>query len=101
MIKVRSDAPHTLCLSCRNASVIRNWSNALPIIKCRYFETTINMVVSECSQHDDASQPSIYEMKKTAWILDPGKKEQIGFVKPGTDQHMKLTGFRKSDYDPD
>lgn len=54
----------------------------------------LDFPVVQCSEYSDSRVPYIDDLKKTAWLLDPARR-QIGFIRPGTDDHNKLIGNDK------
>lgn len=52
----------------------------------------VSFPVFDCTSYVDANMPSKYDMEKIAWVLDVSKKNSIGFIKPGTEEHEKLLG---------
>ena len=78
------DGP-SLCLSCRNATVIHTMRDVL--VNCRVLYTDsvpyMDQPVIKCSSYDDKNHPSEQDFRMTGWILDTNKSgEVIGFVNP-------------------
>lgn len=91
-ITIKGNPLKSLCTSCRFSSIAGNDHGDI-FVQCRQFSSydTVRMPqpVMHCTEWEDAAQPSLYDMKKTAYLLDPSKKI-IGFVKPGTELHKRL-----------
>jgi hypothetical protein len=76
----------SLCLSCRNATVVQGLAESDKVIYCselpRYFDI-MNRVVDQCSKYDDRRTPPLGEMKKIAWPIVTDKSgKQVGFMSP-------------------
>jgi len=82
--KVIGGTPKTgssLCLTCRNAHVLRG-QNFEHHIFCNVAVTTaeINFPVSFCSVYDDKRIPSLGEMKQIAWNIKSRTSVPAGFT---------------------
>ena len=73
-----------LCLSCRNATVLRGYTEKDQIIKCCYLDQGyLKFNVLECSEYSDKTKPSRHDMYQIAWPLVTNKaKNSIGFISP-------------------
>jgi hypothetical protein len=48
--------------------------------------------VDECNEYRKRNTPSKYDMEKHAWLLKTdAKRTTVGFVRPGTAEHRKLS----------
>jgi hypothetical protein len=68
-----------LCGSCRHASLAMNVNGEF-LARCDWFGWKIHKPIAACSKYDDRRLPSLYDMRRTAWILR-------------TDEHHKAIGF--------
>jgi hypothetical protein len=88
-IKIHGGTPinggDSLCGTCRNGRVTRGRRADEEIVFCRasYATTTrITFKVTSCSDYDDQSVPSYWDLLQQAWILRPQSgKRPAGFVK--------------------
>ena len=88
-IKVHGGTPinggDNLCDSCRHGRVVRGRRVDEEIVLCSasHMSTTrITFKVTSCSDYDDQSVPSYWELMQQAWILRPQSgKRPAGFVK--------------------
>lgn len=73
----------SLCDSCRNAVIVEGIGLSERYVKCFSLEKLVTFKVMTCTQYDNKSQPSLYDMRQTAFYLmtNKGKVEsKIGFV---------------------
>jgi hypothetical protein len=79
----RDDEP-SLCLTCRNATIIRGRTLRDEIIDCGLLyreDSRITFPVASCSGYSDRRQPTLREMEEMAWVLRTDRrKSTIGFV---------------------
>lgn len=69
-----------MCGSCRRASIVHHDNNDAWVY-CNLFESRIRRRVVECNGWDDKAKPALWEMRKTAWILETDEsRNSIGFV---------------------
>jgi hypothetical protein len=68
-----------LCGSCRHASLAKTINGEF-WARCEWFGYEIPEPIATCSKYDDRRLPSLYDMRRTAWILR-------------TDQDQKVVGF--------
>lgn len=81
VIKVRDGTPKTatsLCVSCRYATVIKG-SNFQYMIRCHRIEQMVRFPVSECSEYENKSMPTQYDMEQIAWIVQTRNRGPAGF----------------------
>ena len=96
-IKVRGGTAiggENLCLSCRNATVIKGFGPE-QIIHCGDVGETLKFPVSECSVYDNKSSITLSTMRDVAWILVPRKGDGCGFVNPSMFVDMVKDGRLK------
>lgn len=86
MIKVqngtRSDTK-AICKTCAHGVVARGSADSNEFIHCGFMGKRITMVVTECNKYIDSSQPSLYDLREIAWVLETSKNRNvIGFTSP-------------------
>ena len=82
-----------MCSTCRNARIIKGYSESEELIFCESFYPSrpIPFRVRECSEYDDRRLPRKYDMEKIAYILLSKKTgRDIGFVSP--DEFKEIEG---------
>lgn len=99
MIKVyggTTKCESSLCLSCRNATVVHGQTGVL--IECSVLYRENGRIVAAmqpvvaCSEYDDKARPSLSNMREIAWELTPNKKTgKLGFVSPDVKKIKTLT----------
>lgn len=96
-IHIKTNKPNTLCSSCRNGTIMRTEEGDVSIL-CSAFEKRINAIVVECGSHFPKDYLYEHELMRMAWLIDPRekRKDRIGFVAPGTPDHVKI---RNGTYD--
>lgn len=73
----------SLCTGCRYGAQVRGTQYRNEFTWCAYYEREMHFLVKECTKFDDASTPSIHEMRLIAWRLASDKKgHTIGFKNP-------------------
>ena len=51
-------------------------------IYCGYIQREVEMRVVECNVYSDRAQPSLWDMRKIAWVLDTdSRRTRIGFLR--------------------
>lgn len=73
----------SLCDSCRNATVVEGMGLSERHVYCHAVSKNITFKVMNCNGFDNKGQPSLYDMRQTAFYLmtNKGKVEnKIGFV---------------------
>jgi hypothetical protein len=75
----------SLCESCRHSRVVRGRTLDEEIVFCDASPmrtATITFKVTSCSDYDDESLPTYWQLMQQAWILQPGSRKQpAGFVR--------------------
>ncbi len=84
-----------LCSSCRHSITVQFHSSAY--VYCTELSKRIPEPVEICSDFFQIDQIDKWQLEKIAWILDVSKPNQIGFIRPGTDEHKKLRGVSPLD----
>lgn len=70
-----------LCDSCHSGLVTRGATSTEETVYCDWAERTIGIRVTECNRYSDRALPSLYEMRKIAWVLETSvSRHGIGFV---------------------
>lgn len=78
----RSSELPRLCDSCQSGVVRRGASESDEHIHCTVTERDVTMRVVECSRYEDRTQPSLWDMRQIAWILQTdSKRQRIGFLR--------------------
>lgn len=77
----------SLCVTCRNAHIIRGQNNQQQVIcgagTMAAAGRLMQIDVAECNRYYDATKPALYEMEEIAWRLVTDRaKSKIGFVDP-------------------
>lgn len=88
--KIRNGTPHfsspNLCLSCRNAQIMRGEGVDTEIVLChnRGMENTvIRQKITFCNEYEDRNSPSMWQMEKIAWRIDVDRHSRfIGLLDP-------------------
>ncbi len=72
----------SLCESCVNAHIERGYRETETLVFCQatYPEHRVRFRVRECSSHAEKQRQTLYEMQKTAWILEERPGRKVGFV---------------------
>ena len=78
----RSSTAPRLCDTCQSGLVRKGGAESDERIYCLITERNLNTRVVECNRYVDRAQPSLWEMKQIAWVLNvDSKREAIGFVR--------------------
>lgn len=75
----------SLCETCSRAQITRGYLQSEMIVVCRATEPEFRVPfkVRECSNYNDRTRQSLYDMEQIAWVLQPrGPKRQAGFFSP-------------------
>lgn len=79
---LRSGGQPRLCDSCWSGVVLRGASESEERIYCRNIERDIRMRVVECSEYSARGEPSLYDLRKIAWVIDAdSSRDRIGFLR--------------------
>ena len=74
----------SLCLTCRNATIVQGENLADRIIECDRLlggSTRVTFTVTSCTAYSDRRQPTLREMEETAWVLRSDTlRRKAGFV---------------------
>lgn len=49
-------------------------------IYCTMIQREVRSRVVECNRYIDRSQPSLWDLRQIAWVLDVDKRQRIGFL---------------------
>ena len=78
----RSAHAPRLCDTCQNGIVRRGAAESDEQIYCNFIRREVHTRVVECNVYSDRSQPSLWELRQIAWVLDvDSKRQQIGFLR--------------------
>lgn len=78
----RSDQAPRLCDTCQSGVVRRGAAESDEHIYCNFIRREVRMRVVECNAYSDRSQPSLWDLRQMAWVLDTdSKRQQIGFLR--------------------
>jgi hypothetical protein len=78
----RSASAPRLCDSCQSGVVRRGAPDSDEEIYCTITEQRLARSVVECNRYVDARQPSLWDMRKIAWVLDgDSRRQRIGFIR--------------------
>ena len=78
----RSSTTPRLCDTCQSGLVRKGAAESDERIYCFIMERDIKTRVVECNRYVDRAQPSLWEMKQIAWVLNAdSKREAIGSVR--------------------
>ena len=100
-IKIHGGTPtqtgDSLCNTCRNGRITRGRRVDEEIVFCdvsHMFPTRITFKVTSCSEYNDHSVPSYWELMQQAWILRPeSRKRPAGFVRASDLRDEELERF--------
>lgn len=69
-----------LCDSCADGVVMRGSSRNEEIVFCEEMQRNVGIHVVECNRYKVGGQPSLYDMREIAWVLQTdSKRQKIGF----------------------
>jgi hypothetical protein len=78
----RSLAAPRLCDTCQSGVVTRGAPDSDEEIFCTITERRLQRSVVECNRYVDRNQPSLWDMRQIAWVLDTDpRRQRIGFVR--------------------
>lgn len=78
----RSAQAPRLCDTCHGGVVRRGAAESDEHVFCTIIEREVRTRVVECNRYDDRRQPSIWELRKIAWVLQfDSRRQPIGFVR--------------------
>ncbi len=79
----RSDNDRRLCDSCTQSLVIRGPVESEEVVYCTWMERNVPFKVTECNRYISACRPSLWDMKRIAFVLNDAspKRLNIGFDK--------------------
>lgn len=78
----RSELAPRLCDTCQSGVVRRGAAESDEHIYCSFIRREVKMRVVECNVYSDRLQPSLWDLKQIAWVLDTdSKRTQIGFLR--------------------
>ena len=85
-----------LCGSCRHGTIVESATGKFTV-RCDWLAAQVPDPVASCSRFDDRRQPSLIEMRRTAWILQTDDaRKAIGFV--SNRQWRKSKEFREEPF---
>ena len=69
-----------ICGSCRHGSLAESVGGQF-LVRCDWFGWRIPGPIATCSRYDDRRTPSLFDMRRSAWILKTDdSRKAIGFV---------------------
>ena len=78
----RSSHAPRLCDTCHSGVVRRGAAESDEHIFCTIIEREVRTRVVECNRYDDRTKPSLWDLRKIAWVLQTDTKRQpIGFLR--------------------
>ena len=78
----RSLGAPRLCDSCQSGVVRRGAPDSDEEIFCTITEQRLARAVVECNRYVDRNQPSLWDMRQIAWVLDTDpRRQRIGFIR--------------------
>ncbi len=78
----RSELAPRLCDTCQSGVVRRGAAESDEHIYCNFIRREVRMRVVECNAYSDRSQPSLWDLRQMAWVLDTdSKRQRIGFLR--------------------
>jgi hypothetical protein len=86
VLKVRggtrsADLPR-LCDTCHSGIVRRGDAMSAEEVFCTVTEQPVRTLVVDCSRYSNKNQPSLWDMRQAAWILETdSKRQRIGFIR--------------------
>lgn len=71
-----------LCDSCSYSVIRRGASESDEQIHCTATQRPVRTRIVECTSYVDKSQPSLWDMRQIAWVLQTdSRRERIGFLR--------------------
>ena len=78
----RSALAPRLCDTCQSGVVRRGAADSDEHIYCTFIRRKVRTRIVECNVYSDRSQPSLWELRQIAWVLDiDSRRQRIGFVR--------------------
>ena len=78
----RSDQAPRLCDTCQSGVVRRGAAESDEHIYCNFIRREVHIRVVECNVYSDRSQPSLWDLRQIAWVLDTdSRRQRIGFLR--------------------
>ena len=78
----RSSHAPRLCDTCESGVVRRGAAESDEQIYCTIIKREVQSRVVECNRFIDRSQPSLWDLRQIAWVLEvDGRRQRIGFVR--------------------
>ena len=80
----------TLCRTCSHVTIIRGGAESQERIFCGILTKELPFAVVECTDYEDKRQPSLYEMRNTAFYLVISKEKHApGFISAKNFQELR------------
>jgi hypothetical protein len=78
----RSESEQSLCFSCKNCTHIQGPTESTDIVYCDAIGKRITFPVTECTAFKKFGEPSLNDMRDTAYYLVPTNKKKggLGFI---------------------
>jgi hypothetical protein len=77
----RSGTAPRLCDTCTNGVITRGVSDSEEQVFCSFMAKPVSMRVTDCNRYTDGGKPSLWDMRRIAWVLDTSSGTQrYGFL---------------------
>ncbi len=87
------NGPKVLCRKCTYGQILYDAQDT-PHIYCNVMEKEIRIDVRRCTSFEQRDGPRKWQFEEIAWIIKRDKQGvACGFVRPGSKEHGKMTGF--------
>lgn len=71
-----------LCDTCSHGVIRRGASESAENIYCTLIRRGVHERIVECNEYQDRSQPSLWDMRQIAWVLQTdSRRQRIGFIR--------------------
>ena len=78
----RSALAPRLCDTCQSGVVRRGAAESDEHVYCTFIRREVRTRIVECNVYTDRSQPSLWDLRQIAWVLDvDAKRQRMGFLR--------------------
>jgi hypothetical protein len=78
----RSALAPRLCDTCQSGAVHRGSAESDEHVYCNFIRREVRTRVVECNVYVDRFQPSLWDLRQIAWVLEvDSKRQRIGFLR--------------------